>query len=610
LEINLLRDPSLFLYYSVVLCLSIFFAITFFVKALRPIQKYVGFILLLVPLSYFYWIIDIHILNVPFTDDYDLLESILNITSDISFLDKIKVLFSQINQHRFAYERIVMWLILIINGAESIQLQIVVGNLFLLGILFLFFQILKREGISWYFIIPISFMLFNLVYYENANWGIAAIQNTSLIFFAFLSAYALGTASKKSWYWAIAAAIIASFTSGSGLLTWFIGIAILVVQQRYRNLAVWICTATGIFLFYFLFDYHIIDSAAESPLKHPIYNLSFLLAFWGNVLYLDKPHPIISGNYYDVAACVALGFFIGIVFIGWIIKTFKNFKVSKSAAFISGAFMFSMGTGAMLVLSRPIAFYVTYGGELLSRRYMIFGAVLVITAYMALIIVLKHSKKIGVFVGVSAMLLAIALNFFSYFTSIAQLRRQHDTLSLDPHYWRHYGMMMSFGDRFGEKLFWNHPTRMTNLIRNLESSGIYKLPETNFPVISSQVKQDTVQAKIGKFYFSNELKYNYWLSKESNFIQLHYSTLVDPDFQPSYFQLRSTAHLFILPAFPSPNTLNDFLSKKTYYSNRYDFSFFANKFVPGSYEVWIVGKKGTGEKGVWESKFSGQKIQM
>jgi hypothetical protein len=612
LIINLLPGPYLFEYYSLVILLTLGFSLGFFLKSFRPAQKYLGWLLILLPIGYFYWTIDLHILDVPFVDDYDLLQSILDMTSNIPFIDKVKALFSQINQHRFAYERIVMWLILVVNGAENITLQIIVGDALLIGILYLFFLIFEREGISWHFLIPVSFMLFNLVYYENANWGIAAIQNTSLLFFALLSAYALGSENNRSWYLALITALIASFTSGSGLLTWFIGAAILIFQKKYKKLSIWLASAAAVFLFYFLFDYQIIHSGNQSPLNHPVYNLSFLLAFWGNVLYLDKQHPVISGNYYDIAACVALGIGIGLVFCAWLVRIVRYNTSMRTTSFITGSLMFTMGTGAMLVLSRPIDYYVTYGGELFSRRYMIFGVVLLIAAYIALLIMTKNTKRLAGFLGITGMVFALGLNFFSYFASISKVRKQYETLSLDGHYWRNYGMAMSFGNRFGEKLFWNHPTRMTSLIRNLETSNIYKLPETVLPVVSNQITSTLAKpiAFDGKFTSSTEIRDNFWLGKPSDFIQLAYSEAPESTFTPVYFQLKSANHLFILPAYPLANKWGDFLVRHTYYSNNYEYSFFADKFLPGSYEVWVVGKGSSDEKGMWKSKFTGKTVQL
>ncbi len=612
LGIKLLPYPFLFEYFSLVVILALLFASTFFVRTLQPARKYAGVILLLAPACYFYWIIHLHTINVPYIDDWDLLESIYGLTRDVGLLEKTKFLFSQINQHRFAYERIIMWLILVITGSENIKIQIVIGNAFLIGILYLFYKTLRREGISWYYMIPACFILFNLVYYENANWGIAALQNTSLLFFALLAAYAIGSTDNKSWYLALFSAIIATFTSGSGLLTWLICAPILLLQKKYKRLAIWCGTALCVFLFYFLFDYHFIRSDAESPLTHPIYNLGFLLAFWGNALFLNKPHPVISGNYYDIAACVALGFSVGIVFCIWLYRMFRYPGNWKTYSFIVGAFMFVMGTGAMLVLSRPIAFSVTYGGELLSRRYMIFGIITLLTAYTALVIVTKTLRKLQITLGICALVFGVGLNFTSYFMSLSQVRRQYETLALDGLYWKNYGMMMSFGNLFEEKLFWNHPTRMTTLISNLDKSGIYLFPSASIPVLSPLAGGSVVEREkfTGRFEFTAVPKYNQWLHRPVRFIDMTYTVAPGSGFIPVYIQLKSATHLFVFPACPVPNSLAGFLSHRAYYSDKYQYSFFASKFLPGSYEVWIVGKDGSNANSPWKSQYSGQKIQL
>ncbi len=110
----------------------------------------------------------------------------------------------------------------------------------MLGILYLFFLAFKKEKVSWHYFIPVPYILFNLVYFENAIWGIAAIQNTPLLFFAMLTAYFIGKPDKRSWIFAVLAAIVTMFISGSGMLTWIIGGVILLFQKRYKLLAQWI----------------------------------------------------------------------------------------------------------------------------------------------------------------------------------------------------------------------------------------------------------------------------------------------------------------------------------------------------------------------------------
>jgi hypothetical protein len=609
-EIEMLPDPYLFQYYSLVLLTALLFGATFFVRTLQPAQKYIGAILALLPVAYFYWIINVHIVDIPYIDDYDLLENIYALTLDLSLADKIKVLFSQINQHRFAYERIVMWLILKVNGAESIRQQILIGNTFLLGTMFLFYRVFKREGISWFYMIPVCFVFFSLVYYENANWGIASIQNSSLIFFVLLSFYLIGSEKKNSFWLSLGSALLVTFVSGSGLLVWVIGGLILLLQKRYRDVTIWSAAAVLVILFYFLYDYHFIQRTGDSVFVHPIYNLSFFLLFIGNVLYLDKPHPMIFQHYPDLVACVILGAGIMMVFCGWVFRTWFITGITRTACFIIGAFLFVMGNAAMLVLSRPINLYATTADGLISRRYMIFGVVILIAAYMALVLISKKYKKITIATGISAMLVALVIHFVSYFMSVSQLRRQYEALSLDSFYWKNYGMMMSYGDRFGEKLFWNDPIRMTKLIANLDSSGIYSLPKTSYPVVSSKFQGVLADSAVfsGKFASYTTLKYNYWLDKITDYLTVSYRRTKESRLTPYYFQLKSPSHLFILPALPVANSGKNFLQKRTYYGETYQFSAFTNKFRPGSYEVFVVGKD-TGS-GRWKSQFTGKSVKL
>jgi hypothetical protein len=604
------HNPYLFQYYCLVIFTVLLFGGAFFIKALRTPQKVIGVILLFLPILYFYWIIDIHIVDIPYIDDYDLLQSIYDLTRDSNLLSKIKALFLQVNQHRFAYERIVMWLILKINGAENIRQQIIAGNFFLLGVLFVFYKVLKNEGISWYYLIPISFLYFNLVYYENAHWGIASIQNTSIIFFALLSLYKIGSERRSDWWIALGSAVLLTFISGNGILIWIIGALMLLLKKRYRNLAIWGGTAALVLLFYFLFDYHFINASGDSPFKHPIYNLSFFLLFLGNILLLDEPHPMNFAHHPDLVACVILGGCISIVFFVWALRTLLITGINRTTSVISGGFLFVMGTAAMLVFSRPITMYATLSDGLLSRRYMIFGMLVVVVTYMAIIVMLKKQRKFLITTGVLSLIISVAINFSSYFMHVSKLRNQYEVLSLDSFYWKNYGMMMSFGDRFGEKLFWNHPTRMTTLIDNLAKSGIYSLPNTTYPVVSSKfqgAKVDSV-AFSGKITVGKTLRHNYWLGKNTDYHNLSYLRTDDTKLIPHYFQLRSSTHLFLLPAIPVANKWRDFLSKRTYYDNVYQYSFYGNKFYPGSYDLFIVGKeKGDGR---WKAISRGDKLKL
>ncbi|TKT92156.1 hypothetical protein FDK13_11990 [Dyadobacter frigoris] len=586
--------------------LALLFGLTFLSKSLQKFRDFLGLGLIIVPVGYFYIILSAHVINVPYEDDYNLLETIYNLKNGSGFTNTAKILFEQVNQHRFAFERIVMLIMVFFTGTVDIKLQVMLGNLFMLGILYLFFLTFKKEKVSWYYFIPVPYILFNLVYFENAIWGIAAIQNTPLLFFAMLTVYFIGKPDKRSWIFAVLAAIVTMFISGSGMLTWIIGGVILLFQKRYKLLAQWIGIAIVFILFYFLFDYQFVSTGHGKVWEHPIFNLIFIFGFWGNALYLDIPHPLTPVFYKDMVLCVFLGMGIFAVFLGWITRMFLNKNMPWTNWFLLGAFMFLMGTGAMFIVSRPSGNFLMYGGNIFSRRYMIFGVVLLAIAYVGLILIVKNYKNISLSVFVLSLVGCLALNFVSYFYSIRSVREQHEKLSLDAYYWKNYNTLLSVGFNYGDKPFWNHPTKMKNLINNLEKQGLLHLYETDKLPPANRLIQET--EKVDEY----APKLNIQLSIRNNddnmpirYIKFETKKRMHP--KPAYFVLVSDQYTNLLPAIPVPNSLSDFLKKRTYYGEKYSYSFYKRKVPKGKFDIWILSG-GEKDSGKWESRYTREKI--
>lgn len=603
------NNPFLFEYMGTVLVLLVLFFLAFLFSNSRTLQYVLGISLLGVPIVYFYLIIDVHLVNIPYTDDWNLLETIHNFRNAPNFVEASKVLFEQVNQHRFAFERLVMLAMVALTGTVNIKALIILGNLFLLGIAYLFFLTLRREGLPWYYFIPVPYVLFNLVFYENAFWGIAAIQNTPLIFFAFLSAYGLGRRNTSGLILGTVAALITTFVSGTGMVTWVIGVLILLLQKRYRPLVLWVGLAVGVISFYFLFDYHFIESAGGKVWQHPIFNGLLLLGFWGNALYLDIPHPLYPAFYPDMVACVFLGAFLGLVFLGWVLRYFISTKVGWSYWFLLGAFLFVLGTGAMFMLSRPMEQFFMYGGTVFSRRYMLFGVVLLATGYVGLVVMTRRIRYAQPVVLVLGMIGFVALNFQSYHTSIVQLRKQHDELSLDPYYWKHYTTFLTASTDFGAIPFWNHPTRMKNLVSAVESSGLsrfYASDALPTPTRIRAMRFDRVPPYEGTFETRVSIR-----TGEDNLPAEYFrlSTEKQTAPPPSYFMLVSDRYVIPLPALPTPNSWADFLKERSYYGPGFHYEHYRSKLPSGTFQVWMMSPARLGN-GSWEMRYTGKKIRL
>ncbi|WP_373511543.1 hypothetical protein [Persicitalea sp.] len=566
--------------------------------------------LVLCPIVYFYLIVDAHLVNVPFIDDYLLLETVQQFKTEQNFLEATKILFTQVNQHRFAFERLVMLTLVFFTGTVNLKVLITLGNLFLLGILYLFFLTFKQERVAWYYFLPVPFVLFNLTYYENAFWGIAAIQNTPLLFFAFLSAYGLSRSDRLGWWIGAVSALVATFVSGTGMLAWVIGAIILFFQRKYRSIFPWLGLAIGCISFYFLFDYQFIVSATtDKPWQHPIFNGLLMLGFWGNALYLDIPHAMQQAFYPDMMACVYLGLFIGIVFLGWTVRFFISRKIVRSYWFVLGALLFGLGTGAMFVLSRPMNQYFMYGGSIFSRRYMIFGAVLLAVAYLALIILTRRLRYVQPVVLALGMLGFVVLNFQSYHTSIVHLRQQHDELLLDAYYWKNYTTFLTEGDNFGDKPFWNHPTRMKELIRATESSGLSRLYASDKLPSPAKLRSQT-RDKSGAFKGDFAAKAMSQIA-ENNYPAeyLEFYVREKSERVPTNFLLISNQHVLPLPALPIPHSLENFLKKRSYYDSELRYGMYRSKLPSGQFEVWLMSSEAPESKN-WDLRFTGKRISL
>ena len=603
----LLEDPYLFEYFALVIIL-------FAALGLSRLEKFHKFTapisagLIAVPVLYFYLIVSAHILNIPYMDDYDLLETIFNLKSATDFSSGVKAVFQQVNQHRFAFERVVMMMMVFFSGTVNIKLQIMLGNIFMLGVLYFFFLVLKKEHVCWYYFIPVPFLLFNLVYFENAIWGIAALQNTPLIFFAFLTVYLLSKGDHRAWSCGLLTALLATFISGSGMLTWIIGAVILLLQKRYKLLIQWVSIASLAILFYFRFNYQLIPTGNQKVWHHPLFNAITLLGFWGNALYMNIPHPLTPAFYSDMILCVLLGLGILGVCLGWMLRMYFNKSLQWNHWFLLGTFMFIMGTGGMFMVSRPSNNFFMYGGNILSRRYMIFGVVLLAITYTGLIVIFKKHKNISKSLFGISMLCCIALNFTSYFMSITSVRKLREELLLDAYYWKNYNTFLSVGNNFGDKPFWNHPTKMKNLVNNLEKSGLINLYEADrFP---KPVQLISNTAKRPLYASGLDIVMNYRTNTEnewSHYLQFKVKRAVNS--KPSYFILASARHAILLPALPMANSLENFLRKRTYYDTGYEYSLYQNKLPKGNFGIWLLSKKNDVISN-WESRYTGEKIHL
>jgi hypothetical protein len=598
-------------YFIAVLVFLAIFVFTRHRCSLQAINYITLGVLLVLPIGYFFYILFVHSVNIPFTDDYELLKTFYTLITSLEPIEKLQAFFEQLNEHRLVFERFILLMIYFVEGTQNIKSQILIGNLFLFGILFLFYRFHRSEGHSPVSFLAIPFFIFNLIYYENIIWGITAMQNTSVLFFAMLSFFYLSLKNNFGFFGAILSTIIVTFVLGSGVSVWVIGLFILVLQNRFKFSFFWTLIGSGVILFYFTFDYYFFNSARTALFKFPFRNIIYALGFYGNAFYLDIPHPAPSTYYPDVFVAVGAGAALVLICLWFISRIFavRPGTLKWTYWFLAGNMLFVLATGAMLVLSRPVQFNIIWGGEVFSRRYMIFGVVLLVAGYLAVLTLLKrrvYVQRIFVYLTLG---LAIILNMGSYYLYLHKVRAHRENLVLDPYYLRTHRMLLTSGEAYGDQFFWNHPTMMTELLSNLKKTGIYTFPVhplTNVkPNLASLTdmgpapmestvrmiaKKETAWAGVIKDRFTIRLK-------------------MPPEYPkaPAYLAFRSKCNLFLVPALAEPNTLPDFLRTGHYYSNSYSYSFWRGKFLPDRYDIWLLYVDASGR---WSRSATGKQVQL
>lgn len=296
-------------------------------------------------------------INFPIMDDYDaILKFLITYIDATNFYDKITAVFSQQNEHRIVYTKLVVLGYHKIFGAINFIPLIVIGNLSLVGILLVFYKSLKIESLDKRLIIllPVVLFLFNYRYAELSCWAMTSIQNIGVLFFAFLSLYFLLKDNKPSIAWAIVFATIATYTSGNGILTFITGIIVLILKKESRR---------SIFLFgcAFVLNLATYFIGLKKVEGHPPFLASFIANPEDFFLY---PLNFLGSVFYG--HITVIGFVFGALVLAVFIFIYIK-KIYKNNYVLFAFLLFMLSTVGVITISR-FGFGVRQAN---SSRYMV-----------------------------------------------------------------------------------------------------------------------------------------------------------------------------------------------------------------------------------------------
>lgn len=369
-----------------------------------------------IPAVLFYGLFFRYMVNVPINDDYSAVLDFLNKCINAEAVqEKLKLIFSQHNEHRIVYDRI--WTIISykLHGHVDFNFLALIGNLSLIPIFWIFFRKVQSVDKNLLLAIPISVLVFNIGFYENMTFAMATLSNLTVFVFSLLSIHYLTTESitQKNLALSLIFLTLAILTQGSGVFLIPVSVAILIYRRQRKMLWIYLGVAGVLAGLYFM-DFHKPDnspSVLETLMYFKVRAVLFAFAFLGNAF----NYNLMFGN--ELNESIGLTSLIGLMLFGLYLYTIKT-QYYKKNLFVFSLMTLMVMTAFITGITRCQLGLETAG----SSRYRINGVVFLLAVYLWFLDVRKDRNTnktstllTGAAVGLfSVLYLLFSLNQYEY----------------------------------------------------------------------------------------------------------------------------------------------------------------------------------------------------
>ena len=177
----------------------------------------------------------------PYWDDYyAVLDSLGKVRASETVTEKVAAVFSQHNEHRVAWLRAVALACWAVQGRVDFRTLILLGNAGLIA-LAVILVVGARRTMRWPSLLAlIPLALLSPIQGKQMIWAMAALSNYWVLAFAAAALMLLSRGSRATFSWACVLAVLATFTSGQGLLCFLAGTVLLVVERRWPRVLSWL----------------------------------------------------------------------------------------------------------------------------------------------------------------------------------------------------------------------------------------------------------------------------------------------------------------------------------------------------------------------------------
>lgn len=356
--------------------------------------------------------------NFPYYDDFEnILLFIFNYVKTENAASRISLLFQQNFEHRVVFSKLLTLLLYYFTGQINFKWLIILGDLSLLGILYIFFQFYLQRQATLLALFTITCLLFQAQHYNDTiSWATCSLQHAPCMFFSFSCYYT--ALNKKNLYISGVLALFALSSSANGLIAVFIWLMIIALMNRnWRSIFLPSVLVIATTLIHLLTLKIYSGSLMEHVISNTAVKFMLLLSFAGQIA--DS----------NLTASILPSVILGSLFLLPLIIVFVKFLRGTSAEINQMQWFCISGIVTLLFTAFLILFArgsePDFAGYRMDR-YKIYASlfsVLAIGFYEPYLSLFKNGSYIRYFIGVTSFLFCIC-SYYIYYDHIVHYRSE------------------------------------------------------------------------------------------------------------------------------------------------------------------------------------------
>jgi hypothetical protein len=554
------------------------------------------FFLSIIPIFIFYRFVFIHSINVPYLDDFQILNTVVRVQD--SPQNWLAILLENFNGHRFGEIKLLVWFDYLIEGQVNFKTLCIFGSFFLLGFWLFCVKIIKENNIPLFYLLPFTLILFQPIFHRNIFWMLSCLQYQQSIFFTIAAYYFLAKYTTKSFTISVILGIIHTQINGNAVYIFMLGALIPLYQGRYKMTLIYcsIGLVTGI-LFYHgmptvvgLAGYSLHDLITSKPKAI----FGSLGGFLGGSIYQFTKNNLIIGIFGFVIFLI-----IALTLTVFIMLTIKHIykklilKNKKSEAILlkydevfRQRIIIILMAGSLLLTALGVAISrgIFQDGVMLVERYFLYSVVSIGVTY--LLAIMLTEGRFRVLVGIVALPLSLLFCWNSYYQAIPQVIYFEKTHEADIYDLKHHrttnNKMFGFG------------VETLTLFEKTLARKIYSFPANRFDTLENKLTQSLINQSelLPQFIFkqTNENIEVYGGVKVIHFYHEKF-TLSQTDSGNTFFVVLKNENnndVYLIAPLRFSSLRKDFLVKNLFFGSGFSFIIQQDSVKKGRYRIGLL----------------------